>query len=54
MGYFINSMFESQLAWFYDNGVIYFNGRDVVAFIAGVSAGIILCLLFMLLKEVTK
>lgn len=48
---FINSMFESQLAWFYDNGIIYLNGRDVVAFIAGACAGITLCLLFMLLKE---
>ena len=35
MGEAINRFFESQMQWSFDNGVIYINGRDVVAFIIG-------------------
>ena len=35
IGDMINHIFESQMAWYFDNGVIYFSGRDIVAFIIG-------------------
>ena len=35
MGEAINHFFESQMQWSFDNGLIYINGRDVVAFIIG-------------------
>lgn len=31
----INHFFESQACWFYDNGMIYFSGRDIGWFIIG-------------------
>lgn len=35
IGQMINHFFESQMQWSFDNGVIYINGRDIVAFIIG-------------------
>lgn len=46
MGDAINHFFESQLQWVYDNGVVCFTGRDVVAFIMGFLMCLILWALF--------
>ena len=35
IGVSINHFFESQACWFYDNGMIYFSGRDIGWFIVG-------------------
>lgn len=36
IGDFFNYIFESViLQWHYDNGLIYFNGRDILVFIVG-------------------
>ena len=35
IGQMINHFFENQMQWYFDNGVIYFNGRDITAFIIG-------------------
>ena len=46
----INHMFESQMAYVYDNGVFWFSGRDIVAIMIGINIGIILMLTIQLLK----
>lgn len=46
----INHMFESQMAYVYDNGVFWFSGRDIVAILIGINIGIILMLTIQLLK----
>ena len=46
----INQMFESQMAYVYDNGVFWFCGRDIVAILIGINIGIILMLTIQLLK----
>ena len=46
----INQMFESQMAYVYDNGVFWFSGRDIVAIMIGINIGIILMLTIQLLK----
>ena len=45
-----NHLMESQMQWFFDNGIFYFSGRDVVAIMIGLVAGIILMLIFKLLE----
>lgn len=45
-----NHLMESQMQWFFDNGIFYFSGRDVVAIMIGLCAGIILMLIFKLLE----
>ena len=46
----INHMFESQMAYVYDNGVFWFSGRDIVAIMIGITIGIILMLIIQLFK----
>lgn len=46
----INQMFESQMAYVYDNGVFWFCGRDIVAIMIGITIGIIFALLVQLIK----
>ena len=43
-------MCEAQLQWYYDNGIFYINGRDVVCVITGILIGILFALLYELLK----
>ena len=45
-----NHLMESQMQWYFDNGIFYFSGRDVVAIMIGLVAGIILMLIFKLLE----
>lgn len=52
--HWINMMFESQMAWSFDNGIFYFSGRDVVAIMIGLVAGIILMLIIKLLEGSDK
>ena len=54
MGEYINAMFEAQMLWSFDNGLIYFTGRDIVACIIGVLIGIVLTLMFVLLEMEDK
>ena len=50
----INQMFESQMAYVYDNGVFWFSGRDVVAIMIGITIGIIFALSVQLIKCLIK
>lgn len=43
-------MCEAQLQWYYDNGVFYINGRDVVCIITGILIGILIGLSYALIK----
>ena len=45
MGDFINHMFESQMQWYFDNGLIYFTGRDIIAFVMGFLSCIIILMI---------
>lgn len=47
-------MCEAQLQWYYDNGVFYINGRDVVCIITGILIGRLFVLLYELLKYLTE
>lgn len=46
----INQMFESQMAYVYDNGVFWFCGRDIVCIMLGITIGIVFALAIQLLK----
>ena len=50
----INHLFESQMAYIYDNGVFWFSGRDVVAIMIGITIGIILMLTIQFIKYLVK
>lgn len=50
----INHMFESQMAYVYDNGVFWFSGRDIVAIIIGITIGIILMLTIQFIKYLVE
>ena len=50
----LNKMCEAQLQWYYDNGIFYINGRDVVCIITGILIGILFALLYELLKYLTE
>lgn len=55
MGEAINHFFESQMQWFYDNGIFYINGRDIVCILLGICIGLLIMLIIMLIKyEVGK
>lgn len=55
MGEFIQNMFEAQMAWNYDNGIFYINGRDIVCILFGICVGLLMVLIIMLIKyEVGK
>lgn len=41
----INHLFESQLQWYYDNGIFYINGRDVIWFFIGFLTCLILVMI---------
>ena len=46
----LNQMCEAQLQWYYDNGMFYINGRDVVCIITGILIGILFALFYALIK----
>lgn len=46
----LNQMCEAQLQWYYDNGIFYINGRDVVCIITGILIGILFVLFYALFK----
>lgn len=50
----LNQMCEAQLQWYYDNGIFYINGRDIVCVITGILIGILFALLYELLKYLTE
>lgn len=50
----INHIFESQMAYIYDNGVFWFSGRDVVAIMIGITIGIILMLTIQFIKYLVE
>lgn len=55
MGEAINHFFESWMQWYFDNGIFYINGRDIVCIILGVNIGVLIVLIFELIKyEVGK
>lgn len=55
MGEAINHFFESQMQWFYDNGIFYISGRDIACILFGICAGLLMVLIIMLIKyEVEK
>lgn len=55
MGEAINHFFESQMQWFYDNGIFYINGRDIACILFGICVGLLMVLIIMLIKyEVGK
>lgn len=55
MGEAINHFFENQMQWFYDNGIFYINGRDIVCILLGICIGLLIVLIIMLIKyEVGK
>ena len=54
MGEQINHLFESQMQWSYDNGLIYINGRDVVAFIIGFCVCIVVMLTISYIRTEIK
>ena len=55
IGDFFNYIFECViLQWYYDNGLIYLNGRDILAFIVGFLACLILVMFTYSLSEKAK
>lgn len=55
MGEAINHFFESCMQWYFDNGIFYINGRDIICIILGVNIGLLIVLIIMLIKyEVGK
>ena len=48
MGEAINHFFESQMQWFYDNGIFYINGRDIVCILLGICIGLLMVLIISL------
>ena len=50
----INHIFESQMAYVYDNGVFWFSGRDIVAIMIGITIGIILMLTIRFIKYLVE
>lgn len=48
----LNQMCEAQLQWYYDNGIFYINGRDVVCLICGTCLGILIMLIDMLINYI--
>ena len=54
MGEFIQNMFEAQMQWFYDDGILYITGRDVVAIIIGFVAGVVFILFVLMLKSLEE
>ena len=50
LGKGINHFFEIQTQWFYDNGVFYINGRDIVYILIGINIGIVFVLLMLLVE----
>lgn len=50
MGDAINHFFESQMQWYFDNGIFYINGRDIVCIITGICIGILFALFVELFK----
>ena len=49
-----NQMCEARLQWYYDNGIFYINGRDVVCIITGICFGIIFVLTYELIKYIIE
>lgn len=41
----LNQMCEAQLQWYFDNGIFYINGRDIVCLITGTLLGILIILI---------
>lgn len=54
MGEFIQNMFEAQMQWVYDDGILYITGRDVVAIIIGFVAGVVFILFVLMLKSLEE
>ena len=51
MGQAITHFFESKLAWSYDNGIFYINGRDIMCFITGFLACCIVVSVIMSISD---
>ena len=49
----INHFFESQMQWYFDNGVFWICGRDIVAIMIGICIGIIFAYFIQLIKVLT-
>lgn len=45
MGEAINAFFEHLLCWSYDNGVVYFSGRDICCIITGFMISVLMVLI---------
>ena len=50
----VNHLFESQMQWYFDNGVFYISGRDIVCIILGINIGIIFAYLIALIRYFEK
>ena len=37
----LNQMCETQLQWYYDNGIVLITGRDVVCIMTGILIGVV-------------
>lgn len=50
----LNQMFEAQMQWSYQNGIIDITGRDIVCLITGIFIGIVFILFLIIVEEVEK